>query len=103
MTLALLPVGYFEGYPRLASNHGAYVLIRGARCPLIGRISMNMMIIDVSHLESPAVADTATLIGSDGGEVISASEFADWAQTIHYEALTRLNGIIPRIAVGDLS
>jgi alanine racemase len=97
MTLAVIPVGYYEGFPRIASNHGAYTLIRGQRCPLIGRISMNMMIVDVSHVDGICDSDTVTLLGRDGQETISATDFADWAQTIHYEALTRLNAIIPRI------
>lgn len=96
MKLAVVPVGYYEGFPRVASNHGAYVLILGQRCPLVGRVSMNMIIVDVSHLDQVAESDSVTLIGQDGGEAISAGDFADWSQTIHYEALTRLNAVIPR-------
>ncbi len=96
MRVAVLPVGYFEGYPRITSGSPAYVLIHGERCPLVGRICMNMMMIDVSDLKNVAVGDTATMIGRDGQEVISASEISAWAQTIHYEFVTRLNPDIPR-------
>ena len=99
LQVAIVPIGYFEGFPRIASNHGAYVLIRGQRCTLIGRISMNMMTIDVSDVADVGENDVVTIIGQDGGETITASDFADWAETIHYEALTRLNALIPRTRV----
>jgi alanine racemase len=96
MQVAVLPVGYFEGYPRLTSDHPSYVLIRGKRCPLVGRICMNMMVVDISHLDDVEVGDTVTLIGSDGDEFLAAEEVAGWAQTIHYELVSRLNPEIPR-------
>ena len=96
MTIAVLPVGYAEGYPRLAGEHGAYVLVRGQRCLLIGRISMNLMTIDVDHLHDVAYGDTVTLIGNDGAETIPAETLADWAQAIHYETVTQLSPAIPR-------
>lgn len=97
MRVAVLPVGYFEGYPRMASGSQAYVLIRGSRCPIVGRICMNMMMVDITHV-SPAVevGDVVTLIGQDEVEFISASEVAAWAQTIHYELLSRLHPAIER-------
>ena len=95
MTIAALPVGYFEGYPRLASGSQAYVLIHGERCPIVGRICINMMMVDVSDIaKKTSVGDVITLIGHDGSEVIAASDVATWAQTIHYELLTRLNPAI---------
>lgn len=100
MRVAVLPVGYFEGYPRLASDHSSYVLIAGKRCPLVGRICMNMMVVDVSHLPTVDVGDDVTLIGQDGEEVLAAEEVAAWAQTIHYELVTRLNPEITRHLVG---
>ncbi|MCX6117639.1 MAG: alanine racemase [Proteobacteria bacterium] len=96
MKVAILPVGYFEGYPRLASGTNAYVLIRGQRCPIVGRICMNMMMVDVSDVESVAVEDIATLIGQDGQEAIQASDIGAWSQTIHYEIVTRLNPLLPK-------
>lgn len=97
MRLAVLPVGYYEGYPRLAGGHGAYVLIKGQRCPIVGRICMNMMMIDVSHLSSCQPSELATLIGEDGNEVLPAGLVAEWAETIHYELVTKIAPHLPRL------
>lgn len=97
--VAVLPVGYFEGYPRIASGRGSYVLMKGTRCPIIGRICMNMMMIDISAVQNPSNADIITLIGSDGDELLDASTLANWSETIHYDLLTRLNPEIPRTIV----
>lgn len=96
MTIAVLPVGYYEGYPRLASNRG-HVLIRGQRCPIVGRICMNMMMVDISHLKKAEVGDRVTLIGKDAGEHIDAAQIGEWSDTIHYEIVTQLNPAIPRL------
>ena len=96
MDIAVLPVGYYEGYPRLASDRGSFVLIKGKRCPVVGRICMNMMMIDVSHVPEVETNDVVTLIGTDGEETIDAGTLGDWAETIHYEILTCLNPKIPR-------
>ena len=96
MRIAVLPVGYYEGYPRIASESSSYVLIRGARCPIVGRICMNMMMVDVSHLDGLQVGEQVTLIGADSGDGVSAGDVAGWAKSIHYELLTRLHGDIPR-------
>jgi alanine racemase len=96
MRVAVLPVGYYEGYPRNASNHGAYVLVHGQRCPLIGRICMNMMMIDVSHVTEANVGDIVTLIGNDQADSVKAEDLASWSDTIHYEIVARLHPEIPR-------
>lgn len=96
MNVAVLPVGYYEGYPRLASGRGSYVLIQGKRCPIVGRICMNMMMVDISHLNGIQAGEKVTLIGRDGEEMVSADDLAAWSETIHYELLTRLNPSIPR-------
>ncbi len=96
MRIAVLPVGYNEGYPRLASNRG-YVLLKGQRCPIVGRVCMNMMMIDISHLDDIRTGAHVTLIGNDGDEKLEASQVAEWCDTIHYEIVTRLNPEIPRI------
>ncbi len=88
-------MGYYEGLPRIAGDSPSYVLVSGTRCPIIGRVCMNMTMIDVSHINAK-VADVATLIGKDGEEEISASDFSDWSKTIHYESLTGLNAVLPR-------
>lgn len=96
MTIAVLPVGYYEGYPRLTGEHQSYVLLKGERCPIVGRICMNMLMVDISHISETEEGDTVTLIGEDRNETISASDIAGWAETIHYEILTNLNSLIPR-------
>ncbi|RYZ64425.1 MAG: alanine racemase, partial [Proteobacteria bacterium] len=88
MRIAVLPVGYYEGYPRLASNRG-HVLINGEQCPIVGRICMNMMMVDTTHLTEVRVGTEVTLIGTDGNETIEASTIGDWAETIHYEIVTQ--------------
>lgn len=96
MRIAVLPVGYYEGYPRIAGENASYVLIRGKRCPLVGRICMNMMMVDVTHLDLVEVGDVVTLIGDDGKDHVSAGDVAGWAKTIHYELLSRIHPGIPR-------
>ncbi|MBP6218307.1 MAG: alanine racemase [Oligoflexales bacterium] len=99
MEIAVLPVGYNEGYPRIAGQSSAYVLIDSHRCPIIGRLCMNMMMVDVSGLSKVAVEDEVVLIGRSGDEYLSAAQVAEWAETIHYELVTRLNPSLPRILV----
>jgi len=95
MNIAVLPVGYYEGFPRLAGGRG-YVLIQGKRCRILGRICMNMMMVDISHLSQIKPGEIVTLIGKDGQETIEADTLGSWAETIHYEILTCLNSSIPR-------
>lgn len=96
MRIAVLPVGYYEGYPRIAGENASFVLIRGKRCPLVGRICMNMMMVDVTHLDQVEVGDSVTLIGDDGKDHVSAGDVAGWSKTIHYELLSRIHPEIPR-------
>lgn len=96
MNIAVLPVGYYEGYPRVASNRG-HVLIQGEQCPIVGRICMNMMMVDISHLNKVRVGAEVTLIGKDGSETIEAAMIGDWSETIHYEIVTQLNPAIPKV------
>lgn len=97
MLVAILPVGYFEGYPRLASTGAAYVLVNGQRCPIVGRICMNMMMVEVTHVSNLKSGNPVTLIGTDGDEYLSAGQLAEWSQTINYEILSRINPNITRI------
>jgi alanine racemase len=96
--VAVLPVGYWDGYPRIASGK-AYVLVGGRRCPVLGRVMMNHLIVDVTNAVASEAPLTATLLGRDGDEVLSAETLAGWAQTIHYEVLTRLGEHVPRVVV----
>jgi alanine racemase len=93
--VAVLPVGYFDGYPRLASGK-AHVLVNGRRCPVLGRVMMNHLIVDVTQATTDEAPVVATLLGKDGDESVSAEALAGWAQTIHYELVTRLGAHLRR-------
>lgn len=93
--LAVLPIGYYDGYDRGLSN-SAYVLIRGVRAPIRGRVCMNMAMADVTDVPDAQTDDIVTLLGRDGDEVITAEQFAGWAGTINYEAVTRIAENITR-------
>jgi alanine racemase len=94
--IAVLPVGYFEGYPRIAGRSHSHVILRGQRCPIVGRVCMNMMMIDVSHLKEIKVGEIVTLIGEEDGEIISSHDVAAWSETIHYELVSRINPSLTR-------
>ncbi len=98
MRVATIPVGYYEGYDRSLGGK-SYVLINGERAPLLGRVCMNMMIVDVSHIPKAEAGSIATLIGSDGNNRITADDLAVFADTINYEIVTRINAEIPRVLV----
>jgi len=85
--IALLPVGYADGWPRALSGR-AHVLLRGARAPLRGRVCMNLCMVDVTHIPGAAAGDRAVLLGRQGEETISAEMLAEWLGTIPYEVLT---------------
>lgn len=96
--IAILPIGYYDGYDRKLSNQ-AYVLIKGKRAPLRGRVCMNMMMVDVTDVPEAKVEDEVILLGGHGDETISAKLFASWAGTINYEVTTRIRENLPRKAV----
>ena len=93
---AVIPVGYWHGYPRALSSIGS-VLIRGKRARVLGRVSMDMIVVDATDIPGVKILDTATLIGSDGRDEVSADELAELSQTCNYEFVTRLNPKIRRI------
>lgn len=96
--IAIVPVGYHEGYDRRLSNVG-HVLVDGVRCPVRGRVCMNMMMVDVTDVPSARFGAVATLLGTDGDERVSAEQLAAWMGTIHYEVVARINSALPRLAV----
>ncbi|HET8725196.1 MAG TPA: alanine racemase [Anaeromyxobacteraceae bacterium] len=96
--IAVIPVGYFEGYSRALSSR-AHVLLRGRRAPVLGRICMNMFMVDVTDVPGAAAGDVVTLLGRDGDEAVTAEALAGWAGTIHYEITTRVNPQLPRVPV----
>ncbi|HVP06594.1 MAG TPA: alanine racemase [Candidatus Acidoferrum sp.] len=93
--LAILPIGYYDGYDRALSNQ-AYVLIRGKRAPVRGRICMNLTMVDITDIPGVKLEDEVTLLGRDGREELTAEQLAQWAETINYEILSRLSPLIPR-------
>lgn len=93
--VAVLPVGYADGYNRLLSNRGQ-VLIGGQRVPVIGRVCMDMTMVDVTDVLGANLGDEAILIGQQGGERITAADLAAWQQTIPYEILCAIGPRVPR-------
>ena len=91
-TIATITVGYGDGYPRNATN-GTPVLINGVRCPLVGRVSMDMITVDVTDLREVAIGDKALLWGPE----LPVNEVASHCDTIGYELLTRMPGRVPRV------
>jgi len=96
--LAVIPVGYYDGYSRSLSN-SAYVLAGGRRAAVRGRVAMNFIMADITDIPGLRLEDEVTLIGRDGREVITAEFLASLAGTISYEILARLNPEIPRIVI----
>ncbi len=100
MRVATLTAGYGDGYARAGSNR-AYVLISGRRCPVLGRITMDQMLVDVSRLEQVTAGDEAVLIGRQGDEEITAAALAVLCGTIPWEILTNITYRVPRIYRGS--
>jgi len=93
--VGVLPVGYADGYDRKLGNT-AYVLIRGKRAPVIGRVCMNLTMVDISDIPQASLEEEVVLLGRDGEERISAETMAEWADTINYELVTRISPFLPR-------
>ncbi|MBU0998086.1 alanine racemase [Patescibacteria group bacterium] len=96
--IAIIPIGYFDGFDRKLSNSGK-VLIKGKYAQVIGRVAMNMFVVDVSHIKNVKVEDEVVIIGEQEGNIISADEIADKLGTINYEVICRINPLIPRIVI----
>jgi alanine racemase len=96
--IAILPIGYHEGYDRRLSNVG-HVLVDGVRCPVRGRVCMNMIMVDVTDVPTARAGGVATLLGDDGDERVAAEQLAGWMGTIHYEVTSRIHPVVPRFAV----
>ncbi|MCX6784646.1 MAG: alanine racemase [Candidatus Komeilibacteria bacterium] len=95
--LAIIPVGYWDGYDR--GLHHAQVIIHGQRARIFGRVCMNMMMVDVTDIKNIAIEDEVVLLGQQGRESITAEELADQINTINYELVTRINPTLPRIII----
>lgn len=94
--IAALPVGYADGYPRLLSNR-ACVIVGGEYAPVVGRVSMDLTTVDVSHIPGVAVGDEVILIGRSSGKSVDAAELARLSETIPYEILCGLAPRVPRV------
>jgi alanine racemase len=94
--IATLPIGYHDGFPRANSNRGK-VIVRGQFVPVIGRVSMDLTIIDVTDVIGIAPGDTVTLIGSDGDRSINAEDVAKVADTLSYEVTCGISSRVPRV------
>jgi alanine racemase len=99
MRVATLTAGYADGYPRHLSNVGAQMLVRGQRCDLLGRVTMDLMVIDVSHMEDVDLGEEVVLMGRQGREEVSCAELADKANTITWEITTRIASRVRRVFV----
>lgn len=93
--VAVLPIGYFDGISRLSSSK-SQVLVNGKKCAQIGRVTMNIIMIDVTDIADVQEGDVATIIGCDTKEEITADDWASWSQTSNYEVTTRLSALLLR-------
>ncbi|VBB05819.1 alanine racemase pyridoxal-phosphate attachment site [Lucifera butyrica] len=97
--IATLPLGYADGYSRQLSNK-ASVLIGGKRCPVVGRVCMDQILVDLGTECSSRIGDEAVLFGKQGSEEITVTELADLAATINYELVCAISPRVPRIYIG---
>lgn len=96
MKIAIVAVGYGDGFFRLLSNRGQ-VLLHGKRCPILGRVTMDQIIIDISALPDTHRGDEVILLGEQGSEKITASDMAEWAETIPYEIWCHITPRVERL------
>ena len=99
MRVATLTCGYADGYPRHLSNREADVLVRGKRCPLLGRVTMDLIVIDVSHIEDVDVGEEVVLMGRQGNEDVCCTELGEKAGTITWEITTRIGQRVRRVFI----
>jgi len=97
-TVAVCPIGYWHGFPRALSSHG-HVLINGKRAKVLGRVSMDMISVDVTGIKNVKVGSVATLIGKDKKDELKAEDIADSMNASTYEFLTRINPLIKRLYI----
>lgn len=96
MKVATIPIGYNDGYLRDFSNK-SHVLIDGVRCPVLGNVTMDQIMVDVSRVKQVKIGDVATIMGAEKDEMISADELARYANTINYEIICHLGNRLPRV------
>ena len=96
--VATIPLGYGDGYPRSLSSKG-YVLIRGKKAPILGRVCMDQFMVDVTKIPEAVEGDLVTLIGHNGDEVITANELGELSGRFNYELVCDLNQRLPRVYI----
>lgn len=96
MRVATIPVGYGDGYPRNLSGKG-WVLIRGEKAPILGRVCMDQFMVDVTHIQGVKEDDPVTLIGQDGGRQITVEDLARAGGGFHYEIVCDIGKRVPRV------
>lgn len=92
--VAVVPVGYYDGVPRAATNK-AWMLVQGTKVPLRGKVMMNMCVLEVSNLDVK-IGDEVVIVGTQGKSTVTAEEWAEWSGTINYEIVTKINPLLPR-------
>ena len=98
--VAVLPIGYADGYPRRVSNR-AEVLVRGRRCPVVGKVCMDMTLVDVTDIaDQTQVGDPVVALGDQANDRISTAEFAEWAGLTEYEVTCGISKRVPRVYRG---
>jgi len=95
--IATVSIGYADGVPRQMTGNGGNCIVKGKKVPIIGRVCMDMIMLDVTDVENVEAGDIATLIGSDGDEMISCEDVAEASDTITNDLLSGLGGRLPRI------
>ncbi|GEC72282.1 alanine racemase [Flavobacterium flevense] len=95
MKIAVIPIGYAHGYSRSLSNHGR-ILIQGQRCMVVGLVTMNMVAVDVTDINSVKKEEEVVLIGNQNDLAITIASFCDYSNQLNYELLTRISKTIPR-------
>lgn len=96
--LAVVPVGYYEGLDRKLSNQG-YMLVNGERAKILGRICMNMTMLDITNIPNAKLGEDVIILGQSGEESITADDHATWTNTINYEIVTKILNLFPRTIV----
>lgn len=97
--IATIPIGYGDGLPRQLSTNG-YVLVKGVKCPIVGRICMDQMLVDVSKVNNLSNNEVVTIIGNDGYNEIRIEELAQVAKTISNEILSQIGRRLPKVYIG---
>ena len=100
--IAILPVGYSDGFPYGHSGCGSFVLVGGRRAEVLGRVNMNALIVDITGIQGIEIGDTATLLGRDANAEISVWDWLDWGTDHLYESLTKLRSTLSRVVTNSI-